>query len=161
MRSGSTSEVPPPALSFLHNDVCVTNAFMGTPAYLAPEVWRREPYGAKAEVWSLGVVLCQLIALRVPFAGSTVPRMCQRVCAGELPPEVRALVSDPTYSLLTLMLQPDPRQRPTLGELRELPFVRRMRYAFYRICRQRRLLPDEELAALIAEEGDDATIVFA
>ena len=41
----------------------------GTPYYASPEVWRDEPYDNKSDVWSLGIVIYQLVMLEVPFKG--------------------------------------------------------------------------------------------
>jgi serine/threonine protein kinase len=34
---------------------------VGTPCYMAPEVIKKEKYGVKADVFSLGVVLCEML----------------------------------------------------------------------------------------------------
>jgi serine/threonine protein kinase len=44
---------------------------VGTPQWMAPEVLRQESYSEKADVWSFGVVMWELITLRAPFAGHT------------------------------------------------------------------------------------------
>lgn len=40
---------------------------VGTPYYMAPEVINNEPYGAESDVWSLGVILYEIITLTRPF----------------------------------------------------------------------------------------------
>ena len=39
----------------------------GTPGYIAPELLRRQAYGISADMWSIGIILYELIAGRPPF----------------------------------------------------------------------------------------------
>ena len=42
--------------------LCMTQT--GTPYYASPEVWRDMPYDAKSDMWSLGCVIYEMVALR-------------------------------------------------------------------------------------------------
>lgn len=57
-----------------------TGDVMGSPAYMSPEQMQASrDTDARADVWSLGVVLYQLIGGVLPFSGATLPQLCLAV----------------------------------------------------------------------------------
>jgi NIMA (never in mitosis gene a)-related kinase len=44
----------------------------GTPYFMPPEVCRGERYDAKADVWAMGVIIYELVALKKPFNGDNI-----------------------------------------------------------------------------------------
>ncbi len=59
--------------------------FVGTLDYASPEQLRGEPVDARTDVWSAGVVLCELLAGRHPFAAATQQATFQNVLGAEPP----------------------------------------------------------------------------
>jgi serine/threonine protein kinase len=57
----------------------VSQTALGTPYYMAPETYRGVGYSEKADVWALGVMLYELLCLRLPFPGDTVEEVRERV----------------------------------------------------------------------------------
>ncbi len=55
-----------------------TTGLMGSPYYMAPEQWADEDPDAQADVYSLGVMLFQMLAGDVPFKGSSIPAIMQK-----------------------------------------------------------------------------------
>jgi len=79
VRSGSTP------------DLTGTGALLGTPAYMSPEqvCSTRGALDGRADVYSLGATLYEVLALRPPFAGKTVPEILAAVLAGAPAPPRR------------------------------------------------------------------------
>lgn len=71
-------------------NVTKTGVMMGTPYFMSPEqVLSAKAVDARADVWSLGVVVYVALTGRVPFEGETLGAVCCAIVAGELEPVTR------------------------------------------------------------------------
>src|SRR5678810_91880 len=62
-----------------------TSGLMGSPFYMAPEQWSDEEPDARADVYSLGVILFQMLCGEVPFKGSSIPAIMKKHLTSEPP----------------------------------------------------------------------------
>lgn len=53
----------------------MTKTMLGSPIYMAPEILRGEIYSTKADIWSLGVVLYEMLYGFCPFESTTIPKL--------------------------------------------------------------------------------------
>jgi len=89
---------------------------IGTPAFASPEVCRLEPYNYKADIWSLGCVLYELMCLREPFPGISCRDIQKRVIRGQYPHPPR-FYSPELRNLLSSMLSLSPDARPSCADI--------------------------------------------
>lgn len=59
---------------------------MGTPAYLSPEQILGEPQNTRSDLFSLGIVLYQMLTGVPPFEGTSVAAVCAQILSAEPPP---------------------------------------------------------------------------
>ncbi len=55
-----------------------TSGLMGSPFYMAPEQWSDDEPDARADIYSLGIILYQMLAGEVPFKGSSIPSIMKK-----------------------------------------------------------------------------------
>src|SRR5215207_8759257 len=55
-----------------------TTGLMGSPYYMAPEQWADDDPDSRSDIYSLGVMLYQMLAGDVPFKGSSIPAIMKK-----------------------------------------------------------------------------------
>ncbi len=87
---------------------------LGSPHYMAPEqIASPDSVDARADIWSLGVVLFELLSNVLPFDGSSPATTCAKVLCGEPRSlsELRADLSPDLLSIVDRCLKKDPAER--------------------------------------------------
>jgi hypothetical protein len=76
---------------------------MGTPAYLSPEQILGEPQNTRSDLFSLGIVLYQMVTGFAPFDGSSVSAVCAQILQAEpVPPSQRNPAVSPELDRIVL-----------------------------------------------------------
>ncbi|XP_023230020.1 serine/threonine-protein kinase SIK2-like isoform X4 [Centruroides sculpturatus] len=89
----------------------------GSPPYAAPEVFEGKKYvGPEIDVWSLGVVLYVLVCGALPFDGSNLPALREKVLSGRF--RVPYFMSSECEHLIRKMLTVDPVKRYTIDQVK-------------------------------------------
>lgn len=84
----------------------------GKIAYMAPEQILGRQVGPQSDIFSLGVVLWETVALRRLFTGSDVD-IVNQICGEDVPPLSDVMeVEEPISALVEHMLAPNPAERP-------------------------------------------------
>jgi hypothetical protein len=85
-----------------------TGSFMGSPAYVAPEVARGEPASPSSDLWSLGATLYAAVEGRPPYDHETAMATLSALVTSEPDPPLRA---GPLRPVLAGLLTKDPAHR--------------------------------------------------
>jgi serine/threonine protein kinase len=102
--------------------LCVTQT--GTPYYASPEIWRDMPYDGKSDMWGLGAVIYEAAALNPPFQAEDMEGLADKVCRGKYK-RIPKVFSDSLSDAISLLLQVNPRHRPSPEQVLLLPIVQK------------------------------------
>ncbi|XP_076955330.1 serine/threonine-protein kinase ATG1c-like isoform X2 [Bidens hawaiensis] len=96
----------------------------GSPLYMAPEIMQLHKYDAKADLWSVGAILFQLVTGRTPFTGNNQIQLLQNIMKStelQFPSDVKDL-SPECIDLCRKLLRQNPVERLTFEEFFTHPF---------------------------------------
>ncbi|KAH7492444.1 Serine/threonine-protein kinase Nek1 [Phytophthora ramorum] len=109
-----------------HTLACAQTS-IGTPYYTAPEICLGKRYNAKADVWSLGCVLFEMVSFIHAFEGRSQRQLFDNIVRGVTPqlPACGSLssIKRELQTLVDDMLHKEPRARPSVNQLIRRPLV--------------------------------------
>lgn len=96
-----------------------TTGLMGSPYYMAPEQWSDDELDSRSDIYSLGVMLFQMLTGDVPFKGSSIPAIMKKHIADPPPTfsEIGVVIAPDVELAIRHTLQKDPKQRTASVEI--------------------------------------------
>lgn len=92
----------------------------GTFQYMAPEILRSKPYSEKADVFSFGILLWELVARKLPFFGMQPMQVGIAVAQQGMRPTMPPKIPPPLAKLIKACWHEDPNRRPSMAQVQEL-----------------------------------------
>ncbi|KAF9275009.1 p21 protein (Cdc42 Rac)-activated kinase [Mortierella alpina] len=100
------------------------NSVVGTPYWMAPEVIRGWNYGTRVDVWSLGVVMREMLEGEPPYLHEPPLRAMFLIASGDLPKvNDRGLASKRCLSFVGACTSGEDEERPSAQDLLMHPFL--------------------------------------
>lgn len=108
----------------VNKEVPRRKSLVGTPYWMAPELISRLPYGPEVDIWSLGVMVIEMVDGEPPYFNEP-PLKAMKMIRDNLPPKLKNIhkVSPSLKGFLDRMLVRDPGHRATATELLKHPFL--------------------------------------
>ncbi|KAK8546361.1 hypothetical protein V6N13_067586 [Hibiscus sabdariffa] len=97
----------------------------GSPLYMAPEIMQLQKYDAKADLWSVGAILFQLVTGKTPFTGNNQIQLLQNIMKSTelLFPMGNNYLTADCKDLCLRLLRRNPVERLTFEEFFNHPFL--------------------------------------
>jgi serine/threonine-protein kinase ULK2 len=112
----------------------LAESVVGSPLYMAPELLEYKSYDAKADLWSVGIILYEMLVNDHPFLvvdgvhatnhlalRRNIQRYFERNPYVKLPSQIK--VSEECEDLLRRLLRIDPKQRISFDDFFKAPFL--------------------------------------
>ncbi|XP_056336925.1 serine/threonine-protein kinase PAK 6b isoform X2 [Danio aesculapii] len=108
----------------ISKDVPKRRSLVGTPYWMAPEVVSKTPYGTEVDIWSLGIMVVEMVDGEPPYFSET-PISAMKRLRDEPPPTARnaSKISPVLRDFLDSMLTREPQQRSSASDLLQHPFL--------------------------------------
>ncbi|XP_015439141.1 PREDICTED: serine/threonine-protein kinase Nek5-like [Dufourea novaeangliae] len=90
--------------------------------YMAPEMLRGQCYDFKCDIWSMGVILYEMVTKRHPFPGTNLTEIVNMTC-NEKPRPLSKQTSAAIVNLISKMLRKQPPSRPRTDQLMTCPHL--------------------------------------
>ena len=111
---------------YIKNDKTLT--FCGTPYWTAPEIIRQEAYTEKADVYSYGIVLWEIITHQEPYSGMESMEVAYAAAERGLRPTIPSICPEGYAWLMQKCWSDDPDDRPDFSEVLESLFKQKKEF---------------------------------
>jgi NIMA (never in mitosis gene a)-related kinase len=108
----------------LSHTIQKARTMVGTPYYLSPEIVQSKPYNSKTDIWSMGVMLYELCALKPPFDAPSIPMLTMKIVRGIYNP-IPSSFSPEIKNLIKQMLEIRTDKRPDVNKILAMPLIQK------------------------------------
>ena len=110
---------------------------VGTPEYMAPELYESNPYNDKIDMYAFGMCMLEMCTLEPPYNECTsIPQIYRKVTSGILPESLDRVKDENMRQMISKLLSSDPNNRPSAAQLLSSNFFKKI---------DERKIPDEKL----------------
>lgn len=99
------------AKSYAENDSSMMNTMCGSPLYMAPELLLKQKYNSKADLWSFGIIMYQMLFGVRPNEPKTIQQLIQNIKSKKIDFHLNKNFTPSCFDLITKLLDKDSESR--------------------------------------------------
>lgn len=100
----------------------IRKTFCGTYEYMAPEIFEGGPYDENVDIWSLGILLYELLHGHSPFYGKGIFDIYKNIVAGNI--QFKKNINSEAKELIKMILKKEPNGRASVKKILNHPYIR-------------------------------------
>ena len=121
------------------------STFCGTVEYMAPEIVENENYDYSVDIWSLGILLYELLYGHSPFKAKNTKNIILNIKSHELTyDDKNKNVSNSCKDLIKKLLNNNPQKRYKIKDILEHPFIKKHSERYLSTFKKKSSLDEEE-----------------
>lgn len=94
----------------------------GSPIYMAPEILQHKKYDAKVDLWSIGIILYEMLSAEPPFTASNHIELLKTIETTKLKFQKNIIISTDCINIIESLLVVNPKERISFDDFFNHPF---------------------------------------
>jgi len=115
----------------------------GSPIYMAPEILQHKKYDAKVDLWSIGVILYEMLSAEPPFMASNHIQLLKTIETTKFKFQKNIIISADCINIIECLLVVDPKERISFDNFFKHPFFEN--YEFEKKESEEEIIEEEEI----------------
>jgi serum/glucocorticoid-regulated kinase 2 len=124
----------------------IVSTLVGSPAYIAPEIVASEKFNKMADVYSLGVVVHEILTGKLPFDHQNIESIFYAAKEGKF--SYSKELSKPALDLIKKLMYRKPAKRPGFGEIKNHPFFQGIDW---KLVEDKKVMPDAIRVSMVRD----------
>ena len=112
-------------IKIMRNYMMYGQTQIGTPLYMSPEIYKRERYDIKVDIWALGCILYELMTLKPAFYADNISELKCKIYSGRFNIVYYTPYRQELKDLLKKLINIQPRLRPTIANLLNTNYIQK------------------------------------
>jgi serine/threonine protein kinase len=105
-----------------YTEISMFDTLCGSPIYMAPEILQHKKYDAKVDLWSIGIILYEMLSAEPPFIASNHIQLLKTIETTKFKFQKNIIVSTDCVNIIESLLVVNPKERISFENFFNHPF---------------------------------------